>query len=538
MSKDPEVLAKALEEKAALLRQREQELLAYRRSSERVDRWLRAFYELSVDVSESGPAGLLRKWTELMAGRLAYQTAAVFRLSSKGDLIIEYGEAPGQRIRNGLRALLSERSGVFKAGEPRSLRRFAKAAGFDGFFWFSFESRDRVSRILTAGFPTAVAGAVDDRDRGHFNMLGNHLAALLDRSMLASEVDQETGDLQRTNEELDTSLQDLKKTQEELVTSTRLAAVGAMAGRTAHEVLNPITSIQGRIARMMESHNEVYSSNLELLDIIVRAWHEQFRQGGVEGLCQALAESVGDDAGTLLQDDLAALKSLHQYLGGVDKRYAEGFRFILKELDRVVRIIDGMRSLTRHTASASRVSLSPILQEAAESLSDSLDKRKILLHRDCRGPLEVYLDRYELVQVLTNLMRNAMLAIEDKSGRSGGVIQLAARQLGNRVEIRVMDSGTGIEEAHLPRLFESHFTIRGSESGTGLGLNISRRLVLGFGGELSVEHTEVGVGTTFLIELPAYQPDMEKAEIVNFADKNQLISYIPEGPPPVAPDEP
>jgi signal transduction histidine kinase len=70
----------------------------------------------------------------------------------------------------------------------------------------------------------------------------------------------------------------------------------------------------------------------------------------------------------------------------------------------------------------------------------------------------------------------------------------------------------GIQEAHLPVLFESSFTTRVAEKGTGLGLGIARRLCRQFGGELTCESTAVDVGTTFLVSVPAYEdPDMENS---------------------------
>jgi two-component system, NtrC family, sensor kinase len=114
----------------------------------------------------------------------------------------------------------------------------------------------------------------------------------------------------------------------------------------------------------------------------------------------------------------------------------------------------------------------------------------------------VMVDRYEFVQIVTNLLRNACLAIEDKNGRAGGQVTIATEVGADLVAVRVRDDGCGIADESIPRLFEASFTTRSSRDGTGLGLGIARRLARGFGGELRLERSAVGQGSTFLLEIP------------------------------------
>ena len=84
-----------------------------------------------------------------------------------------------------------------------------------------------------------------------------------------------------------------------------------------------------------------------------------------------------------------------------------------------------------------------------------------------------------------------MRSTRPSGGRPSSGSRLTQRN-GDRVEIRIVDNGTGIKPEHLPRIFEPDFTTKSVDEGTGLGLSISRRLVRAFGGDLEVEQTVDG----------------------------------------------
>ena len=139
-------------------------------------------------------------------------------------------------------------------------------------------------------------------------------------------------------------------------------------------------------------------------------------------------------------------------------------------------------------------------------MADVAARRRVQVRLAADSDVEVKVDRYEFVQILTNLLRNALMAIEEKSGRAGGAVQVTARVTDDRVAVRVEDDGCGIRDEHVPLLFEASFTTRSSRDGTGLGLGIARRLARGFGGELRLERTVPGQGATFLLEIPLAGP--------------------------------
>lgn len=339
------------------------------------------------------------------------------------------------------------------------------------------------------------------------------------RQVAAGERDQrlpearrdELGELARHLNHMTRSIHDrenkLGAARAELMRSTRLASVGEMAGRTAHEVLNPVTSVRGRLDKMSGRFGaEPIDDYLELMNEIVGGWREAYAAGGPRELMAQLQQPVEGEAGTLLEEDLdnlvavtGAIRSLH------DERKLD-VEFMRREIDRVVRIVDGMRSLSRSFGTATAESVAGLLGEAAEIVSDSVHKRHIRLEVVAAPHAAIVVDRYEMMQVLTNLLRNAMLAVEEHRGRDGGVIRLELETLGGRALVRVTDNGCGIPAANQPYIFESSFTTRAASDGTGLGLSIARRLVRSAGGELSLESSGPGAGTTFLIDLPLAQP--------------------------------
>lgn len=327
-------------------------------------------------------------------------------------------------------------------------------------------------------------------------------------SFPGAELAQLSEHLNRMTSQLQHREQQLAERHSELARSTRLASVGEMAGRTAHEVLNPITSIQSRLCHIATVVLPASADDLDSFDAIVEGWTDAYESGGVEGLMQSLSARVPGTELALIEDDLEAMRALRDAIRFTNERRRTDVEFLQRESERIVRIVDGMRSLTRAYGDPSPQAVGACIRESAEILRDALHKRGIATRvQEPPDDVRVVIDRYELIQVLSNLMRNSMLAIEESRGRDGGRIDVIARLCGDTVEVRVIDDGGGIRDEHLPYLFEASFTTRGAAEGTGLGLSIARRLIREAGGELQVESTKVGVGSTFLIRLPMYQEE-------------------------------
>lgn len=170
-------------------------------------------------------------------------------------------------------------------------------------------------------------------------------------------------------------------------------------------------------------------------------------------------------------------------------------------VQRAARIAADLKKLTP----ATRVRLLP------ECLSEVVDSALTLIRNSVahRARLEcryadlppVLADRGRLGQVLVNLVQNALHALPPERRMEDNLIEVITRPSGDHmVVVEVRDNGVGISPENLPRIFDSFFTTRPVGEGTGLGLPISKRMVVDHGGRIEVEST-VGRGSTFRVFL-------------------------------------
>jgi signal transduction histidine kinase len=232
----------------------------------------------------------------------------------------------------------------------------------------------------------------------------------------------------------------------------RLAVLGQMAAGLAHEIRNPL--------------------------------------GAIKGAAQLLAEPGPEGA----KDDPTA----REFIG-----------IILEEVDRLNRVVGNVLDLARpNDHSVVPIDVNAVIRRtlqvlSAERVGDQVDIQMTL---DSELP-RVAIDDEQLRQVLMNLIRNAVQAIKER-----GRVSVSTRVRFGRgtrsgrtpdesfVEINVADTGPGIAQKALDKIFLPFFTTK--DRGTGLGLAISQRIVQGAGGRIEVRSYE-GKGSTFTVLLPS-----------------------------------
>ncbi len=142
--------------------------------------------------------------------------------------------------------------------------------------------------------------------------------------------------------------------------------------------------------------------------------------------------------------------------------------------------------------------LQELLEEVADMVRPKADAKGLKLEID-NTPVTVWADRNRIRQVLVNLIDNAIAYTDD------GYIRCRYRRRQNKVRIEVVDTGRGIPEEHLGRIFERFYRVDPArsrkEGGTGLGLSIVKQILQAHGETIHVEST-VGRGTRFWFELP------------------------------------
>jgi signal transduction histidine kinase len=163
---------------------------------------------------------------------------------------------------------------------------------------------------------------------------------------------------------------------------------------------------------------------------------------------------------------------------------------------RIIRIVRDLKNFAR-------------LDEAdfkEVNINENLESTLSLLQHELRDRIQVWKDYFELPplacypnrlnQVFMNLLVNAIQSISGK-----GEIRIRTSLENQKILVEISDSGSGIKEEHLERIFDPGFTTKGVGVGTGLGLSISARIIQDHRGSISVQ-SQVGKGTTFIISLP------------------------------------
>ena len=121
-------------------------------------------------------------------------------------------------------------------------------------------------------------------------------------------------------------------------------------------------------------------------------------------------------------------------------------------------------------------------------------------------------DPGQMQQVFLNLIVNAEQAMKKAHGK--GTLTITTKKIDNNIRISFQDDGPGITAENMGHLFEPFFTTKAPGEGTGLGLSLSRSIVLEHDGKMSVE-SEFGHGATFIIELPIIEALPSEAKVRN-----------------------
>ncbi|MBX6377138.1 MAG: hypothetical protein IRY95_01145 [Clostridia bacterium] len=179
---------------------------------------------------------------------------------------------------------------------------------------------------------------------------------------------------------------------------------------------------------------------------------------------------------------------------------------VAAETDRMVRLVNDLLTLSRldyHEAALklSEVDVPMLVRKVHARFADRCREKGIALHEDCPGGLPPALaDADQVETVLVNLVSNAV-----DFTPSGGRIRTRCRREGDVLAVSVEDTGIGIPEEDLPRIFERFYRVDKGRSreygGTGLGLAIARQIVEAHGGRIAIQSAQ-GKGTTVHFTLP------------------------------------
>ncbi|MFL6824997.1 MAG: GAF domain-containing protein [Bradyrhizobium sp.] len=278
--------------------------------------------------------------------------------------------------------------------------------------------------------------------------------------------------VQQRTRELSKSLEDLRAAQERLVQTEKLASLGHLTAGIAHEIKNPLNFVNNFSALSAELIDEMKgvlskislgNDKREELDEITR-----MLKSNLEKVVQH-----GKRADSIVKNMLQ-----HSREGSGENRSAD-----------INAIVDESLNLAYHGARAEKAGFSIVLRR---ELDPSV------------GEADIY--PQEITRVLLNLISNGFYAATKRKEEAGDgfepTLSAMTKNLGERVEIRIRDNGTGIPEQVRAKIFNPFFTTKPSGEGTGLGLSISHDIIVKqHGGTIDVESAP-GKFTEFRIVIP------------------------------------
>ncbi len=254
----------------------------------------------------------------------------------------------------------------------------------------------------------------------------------------------------------------------EAIESERIQALTLLAASVAHELGNPLNALH--------IHLQLMERELKKL----RSDERRVTGGGMD---------AARDPQPAAPDTAEAAKKLERYLD-----VAKG------EINRLDYIITQFLQAIRPTpAQLQQGQLNEVVTKTLELLRPELDNRGIIVKAKLARQLPYApLDEIQMQQVLVNLVKNAMQAMT-----KGGTLTLATGEGSDGVWVSVTDTGCGIPDEHLKRIFEPFYTTK--KKGSGLGLMIVQRVVRAHNGRIELD-SRAGRGTMFRIWLPLHEP--------------------------------
>lgn len=211
--------------------------------------------------------------------------------------------------------------------------------------------------------------------------------------------------------------------------------------------------------------------------------------GSISGYCDLLLMGIRGELTHAQREDIERVKKASEYVLS-----------LIEDVLNFARLNAGITDLDPRTLDTAAV-----LAETEALIGPRMEQNGIRYERlGCTSEVKVVADPDRLQQILLNLLTNAV-----KFTPSGGSITISCRAIGEQTEISVADTGRGIPEDQLERIFEPFVQVTGTaaavsgrQKGFGLGLAISRGLARRMNGDLTVVST-VGAGSTFTLTLPA-----------------------------------
>ena len=287
----------------------------------------------------------------------------------------------------------------------------------------------------------------------------------------------------RLFQNVEASLKDLRTAQDRLVQTEKLASLGQLTAGIAHEIKNPLNFV-----------NNFSAVSVELIDELREALGGVHLDSKLRAEITEIADTLQGNRDKVVQhgkraDAIVKNMLLHSRQGSGEHRPVD-----------INALVEESLNLAYHGARAEKQGFNITLERSFDPAAGEVD-----------------LFPQEITRVLLNLISNGFYAATKRRAEENGgdyepTLAAATKNLGDRVEIRIRDNGTGIPPEVMEKMFNPFFTTKPAGEGTGLGLSISHDIIVKqHGGSIEVD-TRPGEFTEFRIVLPRGAAKAAKSE--------------------------
>ena len=279
-----------------------------------------------------------------------------------------------------------------------------------------------------------------------------------------------------------TDITDRKRVEE----SSRLSGMAEVATGVLHNVGNVLNSVN-------------------VTATFIAAKTRELRIDNLVATIQLLERHSGDLPDFLARDPKG--RRVLPYLAKLGNHFQEQRQDLQIELDllrehieHIRRIVATQQNYAKASGLAEEISLSALVEDAFRMIQPGFERHKIRFEREYENLPPVLADKHSVLQILLNLLRNAKDAITGGNNPERIVGVRIGPHGGDRVRVEVKDSGVGLASENLTRVFAHGFTTK--QNGHGFGLHCGALAARQMGGSLWAESPGLGLGATFILELP------------------------------------